>query len=128
MLPEAKAQPTRAKKRELTPFAPGVGDVMLRYDEYPHPTDGTLYRNWIALCPFHHDCSKSRKHIPSFCAKFGAIEPVAFLHTWAALGEGTPKEGHSTIRMRMHTAKVDEFVLAHRAELEVIVADVGPKD
>ena len=92
-------------------------------DPYSTPAglDGT---NWILLCPVHGDpCRKTRKVCEAHSRRHGEIEPLAYVHAWipcAVPADAPPKATHQG---QFPTQEmVDAFAMAHRAELEVVVA------
>jgi len=106
--------------REKYDFKPGIGGAGIICMTYFDKKRQATYANWILRCPRHgSSCLKKKIINAKSTARFGDIEPVAYVHAWIAL-EALP--GHTHSFTNPTNVAVEEYVAAHRAELEEIVA------
>ena len=68
-------------------------------------------------------CIKTRGVVPDHCLDCGAIEPLAFLHAWLSTDPAPTKKHTTTDPLQ---TDVVAFAVAHKAELEALVARRAP--
>jgi hypothetical protein len=84
--------------------------------------------NYVLKCPAHAGCFKSRGVVPRFCAKYGDIEPLAYLQAWAQIP--WPREGGASTHRaekpeKLPGAIVDAYVAARKEDLEGVLAAIA---
>jgi len=79
---------------------------------------GTRLWNWRLKCPEHGGCYKSIRDVDRHQARFGNIEPLAFLHAWAKVPWPTSPEMGTHAQETPSDDQVRDFALAHSGELQ----------
>ena len=115
----------RRKRDDAPDFIDGIGGFLVKYDEYRLPATGELYKNWIIKCKqvgHRSDCGRSRKCIEPHMRNYGVVEPIAFLHVWAAL---VPRPDSTHAKTTPTDAQVAAFVHDHNTELQELCSRYG---
>jgi len=122
--PEEPARRRRRREDLDEKWAPSIDGVLVRYEEQYHlPGEEKKLVNWQLRCPrcpkLANACMKVRTVVPAHTARFGAIEPLAFLHSWIPCEP--PKPGQTHRRANPEDDAVARFVEEHRDELQEVV-------